>query len=95
MFYASRRRSLDQAHMLTQRAVELEPATLTYRIDSAEVLAEQRQFANAVSILKEAQRLATTPGQLDAVQGRIRRFESQQAMLDRSSGIQSPGGAGN
>ena len=95
MFYASRRRSLDQAHMLTQRAVELEPATLTYRIDSAEVLAEQRQFANAVSILKEAQRLATTPGQLDAVQGRIRRFESQQAMLNRSSGIQSPGGAGN
>ncbi len=93
MFYASRRRSLDQAHMLNVRAIELEPETLNYRIDCAEVLAEQRQYANALNVLKAAVRLAKTPEQIAAVDGLIQRFEVGQANLDRSGG--APNAAGN
>jgi tetratricopeptide (TPR) repeat protein len=81
MFYASRGRSLDQAHLLTLRAVELEPATLGYRIDSAEVLAEQRQFDNAVHVLQAAERLATSQEELERIESYVRRFRNEQALL--------------
>jgi tetratricopeptide (TPR) repeat protein len=95
MFYASRRRNLDQAHMLNVHAIELEPDSLNYRIDCAEVLAEQRQFANAVNVLKAAERLAKTPDQIAAVEGRIQRFQTYQALQDSSNISQPPGSAGN
>jgi tetratricopeptide (TPR) repeat protein len=84
MFYASRRRNLDQAQTLTLRAIELEPDNLSYRLNGAEVLAQARKFASAVDVLKGAARLARTPEEIDAVRSRIQRFERDQAALDRA-----------
>lgn len=95
MFYGSRHRNLDQAHMLNVHAIELDPGSLNYRLNGAEVLAEGRQFAGAVNILKAAAHLAKTQQEIDSVQSRIQRFESYQAELDRSSSLQPPAGAGN
>jgi tetratricopeptide (TPR) repeat protein len=83
MFYASRRRNLDQAHILNLRAVELAPDSLGYRVDAAEVLAEQRQFADAAGILTAAEHLARTPSEIDSIERRIRRFEIEQATQSR------------
>ncbi|MGD0797482.1 MAG: tetratricopeptide repeat protein [Acidobacteriaceae bacterium] len=85
MFYATRRRNLDQAHMLTVRAMELEPETPQYRIDGAEVLAAQRRFANAIQVLKAAERLARTPDQLAEIESRVQRFQTEQARLDKAA----------
>jgi tetratricopeptide (TPR) repeat protein len=83
MFYASRRRNLDQAHTLNLRAVELAPESLGYRVDSADVLAEQRQFAEAASVLRTAEHLAHTPSEIDAIERRLRRYEIEQATQSR------------
>jgi Tfp pilus assembly protein PilF len=83
MFFATRRRNLDQAHILNLRAVELAPESLGYRIDAADVLAEQRQFGEAAGILTAAKRLARTPQEVESLDRRIRRFEIEQATQDR------------
>ncbi|HEY4380388.1 MAG TPA: DUF1570 domain-containing protein [Acidobacteriaceae bacterium] len=74
-FYVSRHRQLDEAYSLNVRAMELEPESLRYRVDCAEVLTEQRQFESALKILDVARRLARTPYEVDAVQSRIARVE--------------------
>jgi tetratricopeptide (TPR) repeat protein len=83
MFLATRRRNLDRAHILNLRAVELAPESLGYRIDAADVLAEQRRFSEAAGILTASKRLARTPQEVDSIERRIRRFEIEQATQDR------------
>ena len=78
MFYVSRDRELDSAFGLTTRAIELDPRSLVYRVDCAEVLTEQRQFAGALDMLAAAKRLATTPYAVDAVEFRVARVERRQ-----------------
>jgi tetratricopeptide (TPR) repeat protein len=81
MFYASRHRMLDEAHELNVRAMELEPGRLSYRLNCAEVLTEERQFADALDVLGAAMRLAKTPNEIDAVGDRIARVERYQTAL--------------
>jgi predicted Zn-dependent protease len=77
-FYGMRHERLDEAETLSAKAVELEPGSLGYRLDEAEVLAEERKLAKAMGELKAAQRLAKTPNEIAAVEGRIRRLEEFQ-----------------
>jgi tetratricopeptide (TPR) repeat protein len=79
MFDATRRRNLDEAETLAARAIELEPDKLSYRVDAADVLAEERKLASAGETLKAAARLAKTPQEVDEVQRRIERVEHYQA----------------
>jgi tetratricopeptide (TPR) repeat protein len=78
MFYAAGNRSLDEAHALEVRAIELEPERLLYRVNCAEVLTKQRQFAKALDMLAAARRLAKTPYEVDAVESRVARVERYQ-----------------
>jgi tetratricopeptide (TPR) repeat protein len=79
MFYASRHRNLDEAHQLSLKAVKLEADRLSFRLNCAEVLAEQRQFAEALGVLEDAKRLAKTPEDRDAVVKSIARVERYQS----------------
>ena len=81
MFYGSRHLKLEEAHRLSVRAVELEPERLSYRLNEAEVLAQERQFTSALGELKSAMRLAKTPAEIDSVKSRVRRIEGYQALL--------------
>jgi tetratricopeptide (TPR) repeat protein len=73
MFYASRHRNLAEAHMLSLQSVELEPANLSYRLNGAEILAEDQQFASAINVLNAAKPLAKTPGNTNLIQARLAR----------------------
>jgi tetratricopeptide (TPR) repeat protein len=84
MFYALQHRDLDEAHRLTARAVELEPGRLPYRLNCAEVLAEQRQFADALGVLQTAMRLARTPEEVQAVSLRVARVQQYQTAMARA-----------
>jgi tetratricopeptide (TPR) repeat protein len=81
MFYASRHRRLDEAYALNVRAIELESGSLSYRINSAEVLTEEQRFADALSVLGAAKRLAKTPYEVDAVESRIARVERRETAV--------------
>ncbi len=86
MFLAMRHRDLDEAHELSQRATELEPGVLAYRLNCAQVLAEQRQFAGALEVLQAAMRLAKTPQEVQAVTIRVTTVERYQTATIRVPG---------
>jgi tetratricopeptide (TPR) repeat protein len=95
MFYASRHRKLYEAHTLNLRAVELEPGQLSFRLNCAEVLAEERQFADALGVLQSAMRLARTQEEVEAVESRVARVErSDSARAAAPARVRDEGGAG-
>ncbi len=95
MFYATRHSKMDEAHVLSQRAVELEPGLLSFRLNCAEVLTVQRQYDGALAMLGSAMRLARTPDEVAAVQLRVTRVErSETAMAGAVANQQLKGGFG-
>jgi tetratricopeptide (TPR) repeat protein len=84
MFYATHQQKLDEAHMLNVQAVSIEPENLNYRLNTANVLSQQRQNTSAIGVLKAALGVAKTPEQVDMVQARIKQLEQFQASLDRA-----------
>jgi tetratricopeptide (TPR) repeat protein len=82
-FYASRDEKLDEAHILNIQAVQLEPENLYYRLNTANVLSQQRQYPGAIGVLKAAAGVAKTQEQTEMVQSRIKQLEQFQASLDR------------
>jgi tetratricopeptide (TPR) repeat protein len=77
MLYARQQR-LAEAQTLSERAVELEPESLGFRLNGAEVLAQERKFGEALEELKTAGRLAKTPAEIAAVERRMKRIEQYQ-----------------
>jgi tetratricopeptide (TPR) repeat protein len=86
MFYAARHERLDEAHGLNVKAVGLEGDRLSYRLNCAEVLLEQRRVAEALEVLQDAMRLAKTPAEVAVVEGRIARTERYQEALSKVVG---------
>jgi tetratricopeptide (TPR) repeat protein len=84
MFYAGRNEKLDEAHMLNVSAVTLEPTNLSYRINAATVLVEEKQFVGALSVLKMAKNVAKSPDESAMVQTRIQQVEQFQVAFDRA-----------
>jgi tetratricopeptide (TPR) repeat protein len=80
-FYASRNLKLDEAHLLNLAAVQLEPANLSYRINTANVLSQQQQYPGAISVLKAALKVAQTPMETEMVQTRIDQLQKFQESL--------------
>lgn len=87
MFYAARHRRLDEAQMLIERAIELEPSQLIHRLNCSEVLAEQRRYADALGVLQDAMRVARTQIEIQTVQSRIARMERYQTALAQTVGM--------
>lgn len=77
-FYLTRHRNFDEAQKLSLKAIELEPARLSYRLDCADIFAREKQFSDARSLLEEAMRLAKTPAEIEAVASRLNRVELEE-----------------
>ncbi len=78
-FYASRNRNLREAHILNAQAIALEPGEISYRLNAALVLMQQKQPGNAILVLKAAEHVAKDPNQLAIVQARLQQIEQSQA----------------
>jgi tetratricopeptide (TPR) repeat protein len=78
-FYAMRHERLDEAHVLNLKAVQLEPETLAYRQNAAEVLAESGRFSDALNVLKTALPFAKSPSETQMLNQRIAQLEHFQA----------------
>jgi tetratricopeptide (TPR) repeat protein len=68
VFLGVRHRNLDEAHMLGLQAVDLDPASVQYRINVASVLLEMSQGKSAVAVLRNAEKLAKTPEEAQDVE---------------------------
>ena len=84
MFYASRNEKLDEAHILNANAIEIEPENLSYRMNASTVLVEAKQFIGAIGVLKAAEKVAKSPGEIAMLQTRITQVEQFQAANERA-----------
>ena len=77
-FYAMRHEHLDDAHILSLQAVELDPGAVTFRVNCANMLLEMQRYDDAVAVLRAAVKVARNPSQAAAVQSQIDQIESFQ-----------------
>jgi tetratricopeptide (TPR) repeat protein len=66
-FLGARRRDLDEARMIGLTAVSLDPGNAGYRINVANVLLAMGQGENAIKMLENAARLATSPEDVQTI----------------------------
>jgi tetratricopeptide (TPR) repeat protein len=83
-FYGRRHERLGEAHSMSVQAVSLDPSNLAYRINAANVLAEDQQMESALSVLKAAKSVAHSPQDVAMIDERISSMESFQAMVERN-----------
>ena len=77
-----------EAHLMNIQAISLEPDNLTYRLNAATVLENNKSYAGAIAVLKVATRVAKTPADVAMVQARIAQIEQYQASVAQSRQVE-------
>ncbi len=95
-FYGMHHEKLGEAHMMTLHAVQLEPETLAYRLNAANVLMEDHKPDIALNVLEAALPVARTDEERILVKSRITQLTLQQkyaaeAEARRSARAPAPG----
>lgn len=84
-YYARRHENLEEAHLLNAKAVQLEPGNVYFRVNSANVLLAAGKYADALSVLNSALKVAKNPQQTSMVQNSIEQvqsFEAERARME-------------
>jgi tetratricopeptide (TPR) repeat protein len=84
MFLALRRRNLDEAHMMALSAVALEPGNLSYRMDTANVLLQMERGKDAVTVIRNAAHLASSPQETAMVENFLQHAEEYAQAQEQS-----------
>ncbi|HSB74340.1 MAG TPA: tetratricopeptide repeat protein, partial [Terriglobales bacterium] len=79
VFYGMRRKNLDQAHMLTLKAVQLDPGNVAFRLNAARVLLVMGEGANAAMVLQTALKVAKSSSDVAALQAELGNIRQMQA----------------
>lgn len=86
-FLAMRHEKLDEAHMLNVQAVALDPENLNYRLNTANVLTQQRNYISAINVLKLALTVSKNQTQDEMVQSRIDHLQKIQEAADHAKAL--------
>jgi tetratricopeptide (TPR) repeat protein len=78
--FAMRHENLYEAHMLSLKAVQLDPGNLGFRINTANVLMAMGRYDDAATVLRNAVKLAKNPAEADMIESRVKQIESIQAL---------------
>jgi tetratricopeptide (TPR) repeat protein len=82
-FYASRHKNLDEAHMLSLHAVQIEPEEVHYRMNAAQVAMEQQDPTAALAILRAALPIAKNDSDSFMLSQQIQHIKSFQDQQER------------
>lgn len=93
IFYGMRREHMDDALKFITKAVQLDPATIGYRINAASVLENMGQFDEAEKVLQTALKVARSPQDAQMVQERINQIAQFQAAARRDRTVPEPSGS--
>ncbi|MFZ0744246.1 MAG: tetratricopeptide repeat protein, partial [Terracidiphilus sp.] len=80
--YGMRNKDLDEALSLSNRAIELDPSSLQYRLNAVNVLSAMKRYSEAVTMLQSASNVARKPEDLTMIRSLIAQlseFEQEQA----------------
>ncbi len=83
VFYGMRHKNLDEAHLLSANAVQLDPTNLQFRMNAANVLLVQGREKDSISVLQAALKLAKTPEEVGAVQNEMEIAQQSQSSRER------------
>ncbi len=83
IFLAIRHRNLDEAHMMGLKAVSLEPSNVGYRVNVANVLMTMERPQDAITVLRNAAKLANKPQEVQWVESGIKQAENYAATQKR------------
>jgi cytochrome c-type biogenesis protein CcmH/NrfG len=95
VFYGMRRRNLDEAHMMALNAVQLDPANLSYRLNSANVLMAMEQPENAIRVIQNALNLAKSPAERDHLEMLLSQAQKYEAARQQMEANQRSDAAGS
>lgn len=79
VFYAMRYKNLDQAHLLTLKAIQLDPGHIAFRLDAARVLQAMRRDQDAVAVLQAALKVARTSAEASEIQYQLQAVQHAEA----------------
>jgi len=83
-FLAMHHRNLDEARMMALTAVELEPRNLTYRMQTANVLLQMERGKDAVTVIRNAMPLASSPQETAMAENFLRHAEEYAQAQEQS-----------
>ena len=83
-YFGMRHEHLDDALQLITKAAQLDPATIGYRLNAANLLEEMGRFEEADHVLQAALKAARNPQDAAMVENRIRQAAEMQAARSRS-----------
>ncbi|MGH9562078.1 MAG: tetratricopeptide repeat protein, partial [Terracidiphilus sp.] len=67
-FFGMRHENLDEAHLLSLQAVQLDPSEVIFRMNAANLLMAMERYDDAENVLKVAEKVAKNPGQVEMVE---------------------------
>ena len=79
-YYGMHHTRLDEALTLALTAIKLDPGTMYFRLNAANILAASNRYKDAVTVLQSADKLARNPGEVAMVQSRIDQMKQVQQM---------------
>jgi tetratricopeptide (TPR) repeat protein len=66
-FCATHNRNLEEASLLNLKAIELEPSTIAFRLNRANLLMQMKRPNDAITLLQATEKLANNPRQLSEI----------------------------
>ena len=94
-FYGMHQKNLDEAYLLSMKAIQMEPQELNFRLNAAQIQVERQQVPNAIRILEAAAALpnltATERVLVDQRVAEMKRFEANSARYEHQPGAQAVG----
>ena len=93
VFYAMRQRNLNEAHMLSLKAIQLDPTNLAYRLDLANILLAMGRGKDAVPLIQRAMSLAKSPAEVNRAQFALeqaQRYEDYQETRETTQANNQP-----
>jgi Tfp pilus assembly protein PilF len=79
VLYGMQHKNLDEAHMLSLMAVELDPSNVGFQLNAANVLLQMERRKDAIAVLQHAMKLATGPEQVAAIQNQVESIQQYEA----------------
>jgi hypothetical protein len=96
VFLEMQHKNLEEAHMLDLNAVSLDPGNLRYRLNTASILMQMEHGKDAIAVLQNATKLASSPEEVNSVQNLLESAQQYQAAREQmeqdrqvSRGVQS------
>lgn len=85
-FYGMQHKNLEEASMLSLKAIQMEPANVHFRLNRASLMMEMNRPSDAVAVLKNAMQISEKPEESAVIQSQmenIQRYQEARAQQER------------